>query len=35
MTDDTRIDYSMNKDGVEAYTCIRTDSNKNLHSFLY
>ena len=31
MTDDTRIDYSMGKDGVEAYTYIRTDSNKNVY----
>ena len=29
--DDTRIDYSMGKDGVEAYTYIRTDCNKQVY----
>ena len=31
MPDDTRIDYSMGKDGVEAYTYIRTDCNKQVY----
>ena len=31
MADDMRIDYGMSKDGVEAYTYIRTDSNKNVY----
>jgi hypothetical protein len=29
--EDTRIDYGMSKDGIEAYTYIRTDSNKNVY----
>ena len=31
MTDDTKIDYGMSRNGVEAYTYIRTDCNKNVY----
>ena len=29
--EDTRIDYGMSKDGIEAYTYIRTDASKNVY----
>ena len=31
MTDDTRIDYSMGKNGITAYTYIRTDVKKDVY----
>ena len=31
MTDDTRIDYGMGKNGILAYTFIRTDVKKDVY----